>query len=65
MEVSQDGGTQYALRAGATVLGKPFWGSGRWLVASREAIQTAQHARSGKKVLLNCQHSHGGVTLSF
>ncbi|KAH3845192.1 hypothetical protein DPMN_087467 [Dreissena polymorpha] len=51
----------YDLRAGATVLGKPFWGSGRRLVASREAIQAAQRARSGKKLLLNCQHSHGGM----
>ena len=46
------------------VLEKPFCGSGRRLVTSREAIKAAQRAKSGKKVFVNCQHSLGGVTLS-
>ncbi|KAH3888165.1 hypothetical protein DPMN_012193 [Dreissena polymorpha] len=53
MEVAQDGGSQFANRAGET------------LIASREAIQLSIPREGSGKVLFNCKHSIGGVTLSF
>ncbi|KAH3690342.1 hypothetical protein DPMN_193539 [Dreissena polymorpha] len=40
-----------AVLSSLNVLVKPFWGSGRRLVASREAIKAAHAARSGKRSL--------------
>ncbi|KAH3704642.1 hypothetical protein DPMN_079701 [Dreissena polymorpha] len=44
---------------------KPIWSSSRQPVASREAIQAAERARSGNKIFFSFQHSLCRVTLSF
>ncbi|KAH3875706.1 hypothetical protein DPMN_038982 [Dreissena polymorpha] len=62
MEVSQDGGTRYAQRAGKNVLRLRYC---RWLVTSRAAIKAAQRARSGEKFFVYCQHSPGGEAVSL